>query len=333
MTSNLFLVASPFQLMCAIEARETFCSEENNHLLIIDRSPPGARQFNQISTLLSQETGWNLIDRLQETNRSAPRSVSRILQAIKLAKFHKIKHEKVFLGSGKIKYFRFLGDIFGRSTTWLDDGAASIPIISQAIKKDLWKGTQINGMPHMFSVFATEDHQLKTSGAIQNNPLAQLRSMTFIPDNTDFEHVTVLGQKLSEGGDMEREAELVALANIRSSLRDYNACYVPHRSENPSKLTKIENLGYRLRLLDYPFEQALLAARTPPKIVISWFSTALFTTAQLRPEIQLLAVRGPLNTTNTQRFQIINEVYEALENAGINVTTPENIDTALDHSR
>jgi hypothetical protein len=66
-------------------------------------------------------------------------------------------------------------------------------------------------------------------------------------------------------------------------------------------------------------EASLLAEENIPQLIVSWYSTALFTLNLLFPELKILALQLPLDSIDKQRAEGVRAVYDALLNADVTI--------------
>lgn len=313
---NLFIILNPFQLMCAQEARDKFCRGEDNYLVIIDRNGPASREYRQKNLVL--DAAWTLVSRHSEPKKkSVLRIPVRLWNTFQIWKNMRGAKGKVFLRDPYLNWFRMLGRIFGDEVTWLDDGAASIFILPQFMAAGYLDAPN-ETTPKYFSVFSNPKIEAQSCGAVLRNEFSSLRTsrnpnQVVVPKKAFF-----IGQWLSERGGVKQDEELTVLTMAVGELSDWEIVYVPHRHESAEKLARIQEF-MPVQAFEKSMEETLLSGEELPQLLISWYSTALFTLGQLLPECERLSIQVPLTAASDKQSSEWSLVYQALRDDDVEV--------------
>ena len=319
MPGNLFIIMTPFQLLCAIEARHIFKTDKKALLVIVDRWDKDHPSYQHLNALLDDE--WKDILRLRETRRRGIiRTAARFYLTLRfflwLGMQGSLRNHAVFIGESRISWLRILGRLFAQKTVWLDDGAASVFLINDLIKNNSYK-TVKRELPGFFTIFGTPEIQTKTKGFIVQNHMTVLKEKILIGKKIARHKAVFAGQWLSEGSSIPLEGEIQNLKNVRSILENWHIDYAPHRLESPEKLSMISEIGFNVTRFQKPMEIALLENPEQPELFLSWYSTSLFTIKKLFPEICVVGLKIVLPGAKPDECRRIKEVYEELESQAI----------------
>jgi hypothetical protein len=324
MANALFIIISPFQLMCASEARKEFCNTDKCHLVVIDRELVGHPSYEHLTAMI--DTQWASVVRLQETKkRGLHRAFCRLWLTLKLF-IHLLSqralwHRAVFIGEPRVSWLRILAKIFGRATVWLDDGAASLFLIAD-MRRDKSYRIPVDGLPHMFTVFGSSEITAETARSIAHNRMNERNGRLNPAAKTAVGDAIIAGQWLSEGKLVSQDEEIEHLSSLKRALADWNVTYIPHRLESAEKLDRIRAIGLPVVRLENPMEIELMRREAVPELLISWYSTVLFGAHSLFPQMAICGLRIPLSHPSEIGRQNIELVYNAMTEAGVRVVDP-----------
>ena len=316
---NLFVVISPLQLICAQEAREKFCAGEDNHLVIVNRNAIGSRDYKQKVNEL--DSYWTKITEVSEPkSKGIKRFFVRIKNTLIIIVQHGLFRGKVFLGDAYLNWFRYLGKLFGQEVTWLDDGASSINIITQFAARGLLNSPN-ERTPKFFTIFANEQQVIKSNNAVVINKLEFFQRQRANGQYLEEKSMIFIGQWLSERGGVDQSKEVALLQSISKKYDGWKIQYVSHRHESAVKLTKIREF---MNVVEFEksIEATLLASSAVPEVIMSWYSSALFTLKPLLPQTDFSAIRVPLDDASERQSGEWLSVYGALESLDIKVIDP-----------
>ena len=311
---NLFFVLSPFQLMCAQEARERFCSGETNHLVFIDRNGPGTTEYTQKQNELDDK--WDNVSQYREPRRRGfPRFLYRLRNTALILSRQGMRKGKVFLGDPYLNWFRYMGKIYGDEVIWLDDGAASINVIKKFLGLGLLRQSNAT-TPKFFTVFSSPELEQRTAGAVMQNDLQVWQRRRQSGQRIKPKSAIFIGQWLSERGGESQEDELTAFREGCKRYEGWDLTYISHRHESQEKLDEIRKV-MPVKSYTRSIETELLQQEDIPELILSWYSTAMFTLGHLFPEIKREVLFVPLREANErQKAEWIN-VYEAMVAQGV----------------
>lgn len=337
MAHRVFLVESPFQALCATEARLKISSDEAATIVTIRRHPDRSRNEQQIGLILDRY-GWQDRLHLDIANGTPLSKFLRIMGLLRsLQDAAGSAAVKVFIGEYRYDLMHFIGNALSAEESWLlDDGAAMLQIrscldkgwsalrpwsfrpfglflLGVAVPRG-WAPPAYQGR-FIFTIFDS----LLIGERVVPNRLEGLRK-TRRP-TIRLDEAWIIGQKLSESGICAVDAEVSAIKQIATgmSARSERILYMAHRDDSTDKLRRIADLGLlRVRKNEAPVELQI-DQESLPGTVGGFYSTALFTLHQLVPEMELTAFRLPRKQISAAYVEYIGTCYQALQHFGIRV--------------
>lgn len=331
MANVLFIVISPFQLICAVEARNVYGSADKCHLVVLDRERAGHPSSEHLTRTI--DARWDSVIRLRETkSRGLRRGFCRLWLTTKLLVHlfsqRALNNRAVFIGEPRISWLRTLGKMFGRVTVWLDDGAASLFAIADMRRTGVYR-LPVDGFPHMFTIFGSSSLEVETAGGIAHNRMNEKDVAATSQIGVSYGEAVIAGQWLSEAKLVSQNDELKYLSAVTSALSDWDVTYVPHRHECQEKLDRIAEMGLTVLRFDKPMEIEYAQREAVPELLISWYSTVLFNAQTLFPQMKVCSLRVPEASHMSKDWPQINIVYDAMSDAGITLVEPESFDQFL----
>ena len=307
--ANTFIVNSPFQLLCAVEARSVLCTGQLNHLIILRMERIGSLGHRQFLNII--DSNWHSVTFIDFENK---RGIARHLQKLRLfAQLAKPrKPARIFIGNGRLAWLRTISQFVTHNIVELDDGAASIRILSDARQKAVKISSSKLTHFSLFSDEADEPWAKKNTLSV----LAQFRSLLPRSDGTE---VYAVGQKLSEESFLSLDSELIAWRAFSDRFPGRVIVYIPHRGDSSQKIARIKDLGFCVRDISLPLEQHLATVSEAPAAIGSFFSTTLFTTKHIDPSIQRVSLRPHMEFPSIERKREIEIVYDRIKQDGIEV--------------
>ena len=131
--------------------------------------------------------------------------------------------------------------------------------------------------------------------------------------------VFFFGSKFSEGGHVSLADELNILSFVLDFYHEGTVYYIPHRDESEEKLQLISHMGYVVKNLGKPAEVYFDEAQIMPGVVVSCYSTVLYTCYSKFENVALQSI-------NIEKFILkpdtrINaeKIYSYYERIGIEV--------------
>ena len=299
MNLNLFFVESPFQALCANEAKWFY--KLNNNLVIV-RLSSEARNNSQIKEIVSQ-SDWKFIVYLKYKKFLPYQKLSIFCQML-YVKCQFRKFDNVFISYlNQSLQTNFLSYIKFNELFLIDDGTMTISYYNQ-----IKKGTNVffeslishNKSPKL-TLFTLFDLPMRSELNVQKNDFNYLKSLFKDKRNIKKKIVWFIGGNWVEFGSIDSESYY---EKIKSEVQKINGnCsvhYLAHRreeDENLVNLKTIENLTVVNNI--EPLELKLLKSKDLPQFLITFTSTSIFTLRLLFPEIKIILLDH--NVMNLER--------------------------------
>jgi hypothetical protein len=302
--ANVFLVQSPFQLLCALEAKHHFAAAEN--ILVIKYGDPEERPAAQLRELarLDRWTQTLEVTRLSVDNLLFPsRQLARVERQFAI--------DKLFIGDIGSEHFRSAAmTARPRAVFLLDDGSGTIEaqshflargdaILSRTnvpysyssgsaprrhLKRLIRAASRLRApAPTMINLFTSFDLGACPNQAVVRNRFDWLRQRS-TPQVTERDVAYLFGSMNDEYPELLPE-EARAIRTVRDHYVALGASlvYVPHRSEPDAKCAAIQReLGIPFRRFGMPAEVELAMAATCPEHIAAFVSTVLNTLPLIR---------------------------------------------------
>jgi hypothetical protein len=289
---NLFLVESPLQLLNAIEAKNYFDLDDRESILIVFIGK-SELNFEQINYLIDKNS-WKEINFIRHNKKVDV--IKKVFSLNRIAKRYLVS--SVFFGDYRSWYMRHFINITKPENVYLlDDGAATVNIYNQLsigfkfeekrlflklIKKYLLRIREED--IQFFDYFTIYDLKTTSTSKIFRNNYQVLKSLNKLKEKSN--EVFLLGQPISEKNVMEEDKYIDYLIKIQKYYNNYRLIYICHRSETKEKVLRIENeLGISCRTFDTSIEYALSLQESLPKVLISFYSSALINCKEIFGDI------------------------------------------------
>jgi len=349
--NSVFLIKTPLQLLNAIEAKHHFKLNTKDCVLII----MGDRKSQPQILMLAKNVGeWGKVIVLNETplffdnpfeiKHSLMRSIWRSKFFSKsffyVRRLNRIKKflgelEYIFVGFARYVYMRHFVNVSPHKHVFLlDDGNATIRLAKErregvAFNPDIsWKKRLKNYLKKILQ--GVNDIEQEKLGfftiynvvAGERDPIVEnkfdyVRSRLDSLDTTD--DVFFLGSPLSETGIIGQRRYFDYLIKIKKYYCDNKIIYVAHRRESKEKLKKIENeLALDVVQYNYPIEYQLAMIGPRPKVLASFFSSAL-DSCSLIFEDKLKIVSFKIDLEGSSRRDEIESIYNSYNSSNSNV--------------
>ena len=328
---NLFIVASPLQLINAIEARYHFKTSDNI-LVLMYNSLLNNTDFNQKKSLLVEEDWDEVI--YYDLGKIAKKK--RFFEQVKLIKqFQRYKYSYLFSGDFGTIQQALMANLNIENIYLLDDGTASIVIYEKLKDKQFFKKIpffkklklyryllmnlkfKIQENINFFTIYNLEP--LAHMHVVQHNFAYLKQNQLKRCEKNDV--IYILGQNISENAIINKEIYLKYLEKIKDKFKG-KIIYKPHRSE---EITDAYNyLISEHFLIDNdisqgPIETSFINNHIYPSIIISFFSSALFSLDKIFDESSIYAIK-----INDEDFiekgdnvQVIKSLYNFFEGTGV----------------
>ncbi len=295
---NVFLVTSPFQYICANEAREYFNTEANLLVLVEQDTPRGQKNMDHIF----DQSKWDDIIRIPRTNRTF-----QVPKAINYIKNKNENIENLFLS----EYHGWRSNVFIKNVPaekiiYLDDGLATLIEYEEQIKPDIpYKRKRIfndlvlklqgitppNYMQRqknfeIFTIFELEE----TSVKIHRNRMSSLRSC--LNSAACYEPSAPIGfiGEANVGVYKEGVQPVGYLSTIRNVLAESGRpmIYFPHRMEQDDIFKAVSRIpGVTIHNSESPIEREIGEKNIKLSHLYGYSSTALYTLSIIYCEIPI----------------------------------------------
>ncbi len=290
---NLFIIGSPLQLVNASEAKHQLnIEEDDSHLLIINFF--GERNLQQLKHTL-EIYKW---DNVEFFNYKPKNKISQLLKIRGIvrtvsAKFKNYLISQIFIGEYNAFEIRAIANqINAKTIILLDDGNGSIAIATQQLAKHKQKYSfSIRFL--VYSLFGLNVREYKSIGfftyyaylfkgnnhktlVIENElRLTKMLNQAKVQGND----IIFLGNKFVEKKYLSyrqyKDKLEFALHYLEKNISK-NIVYLPHRGEALEKLGSLQkDLGLTIDHIDLPVELYLLKRKVKPKLVGTFFSSAV----------------------------------------------------------
>lgn len=298
---NLFLVTSPFQCICANEARDTYKTKNNILILVRQQNEAGRKHQEQVL----ERSAWDHIIEVDRKNRTFV--IPKILRQLKsLTHGEKLDHF-FFSEYTSWRTRMFLANVVAEKLILIDDGMLNLYEYYKYIKpkadfsrkrflQDLLitlQGCKNIGIQpfskklEMFSIFDID----KPVCPLRLNNLDNLRNR--INSSQCYDPNGPIGF-IGEGaiGDKNQPSIQSYVERIKSQLADNDRTmiYFPHRTEVQelsNLIKKIPNIIYHKG--DLPLELEIAHSSLKLSSIVGVTSTALYTLSLLYKEIPIKA--------------------------------------------
>lgn len=322
---NLFLVTSPFQYICANEARVALKTKSNILVLVNQVSEPGITQQSKIVDLST----WDHVITIDRQSRTI-----RIPQTIKKVKSI-IAHERIEnFFHGEYKSWRtklMLRNLPIDNEIYFDDGTLTINEYEESIRtkeayyrprflqdlvvrllgcKPIGKINQSKNL-ELFTIFDIPYPEHK----ITKNTLSTLKdkynSESLYDPNAP---IGFIGQGAI--GHKRRKTIDAYINELNYFIRKHNKpiVYFPHRTESDelkSLILQMENVNYHVS--DFPLEVEILEKRIKLSGLVGILSTAQYTALMLYPGMPIYNLHNE-NDTSFKMTDVVTKREERIFN-------------------
>jgi hypothetical protein len=122
--------------------------------------------------------------------------------------------------------------------------------------------------------FSVYDLNVRAGDFLAKNDYRHLKSLARATSSNG--EIYFLGQCLAEDGYMDAELYLDYLRKVKAYFAGTDIKYVPHPRESDAMVERVNGLlGFSIRKFDVPVEYALLTGHALPKVLASFFCSAL----------------------------------------------------------
>jgi len=326
---NLFLVTSPFQYICALEAKAYFKTKNNILFLVNQPQEPGLSQQNK----LIDKNEWDHIVTTERSNRSinVPRAIRKIK---KLAADKPLQHFFYAEYTGWrtkliLKNLRIEKEIY------FDDGTLTLVDYEQYVKPkipfhrprliqdrivSLFGCRPIGYLEQsdrleVFTIFELTDPVHK----VHKNQLTELKKKYNFPClYNENAPVGFIGQ--GAVGDKYQRSVQEYVSDLTGFIHSQNrpVIYFPHRTESETvrkAVSQIPRLEYHFS--EYPLEIELVDKQIKLSALIGLRSTVHFTASLLYKDIKLYCISTTNESMASRRKERIKILQDALGRLGV----------------
>jgi hypothetical protein len=302
---NVYMIETPHQLLNAIEAKESLALRDNHLvILLLDEYPVDAYKplvdFGDWDGIIyvscRRDTSNRLSAHLRSHRWERVRGYFETWELLGLrrrldAVAHRLgESDNVFLGNYWREHMRHFGHTLKhRRLCLLDDGTATLYVNMLRNKEftgkseygvDRLKTDLVNKIIGLRSdqarkvtYFTTYDLEtIKEDDVIKNTyEFFRSRAKKIQPSSDIF----FLGMTLYDEGFTD-ELYIEHLQHVRDYFGEENFVYIPHKCEPQARVDRlVQTLGLRVKRFDVPIEYQLSIRGTMPKVLASFFSSAL----------------------------------------------------------
>ncbi|MBB1149738.1 hypothetical protein H4K35_06265 [Myroides sp. NP-2] len=335
MLLNVFLVASPFQLLNSLEAMYKFCKNEHNILVLFENN--NDKQNLLLKNVLAEfECDYELIVIKKEN------PIKMFFnKVILLNKLQKININRLFVGHLE-EFFNklYICNLNYKILFSIDDGAATINLFDKYNGSSVL--TVINSMKdrvkcivgnlignlktmknvdiHWFSIFdLVGSNVTKNELAYVKGNFSKLNRTSILVDNKSRNVIFIGSNVVNAQVIVDSTSYLMLLENyfikLRASEPELNIYYVPHRFED---LNILDPLAQKLNIVtinhDTIVELFLLKNTIKPYKIASFYSTALYSLKAIFNNIEIEFIRIPDNLINESFKDRVKKVQDDYEN-------------------
>jgi len=299
---NVFIVTSPFQYICANEARVAYQTSESVLVLIEQDNPTGQRQM---ASLLN-ESDWQQVIRFPRNKRTTitPKIIKQImslsqgqLDTLFYSEYFAWRSKllirnlpfkrHVFFDDGTMTFFDYYDHIESKAEyyrpRWLQDFQLRLKGIKPIGHLGYFENTEI------FSIFHFEN----CVTTLRENSLTVLREqINQYAGNTKPQNVFIGQGSVDESGRISVNEYLDLIRTAIMPNQSEPLLYIPHRTEAPHVTEQVKALkGIEYHSPNFPIEIELMKSNVIPQTIIGLSSTALYTLSKIYPhaDIQLIA--------------------------------------------
>lgn len=294
---DVFVITSPLQYICALEAKHHYKSAQNILVYIEQKTDIGKRQMDAIF----DATEWGHVLRAGRDNRSfvAPKLIKQIKKISQgnLQRFFYSEYtawrsklfirnldfkQHIFFDDGTMTFFDYYDHIEPKTEfhrpRLLNDFLVRLQGCKPIGRLAFFENTEI------FSIFGFPDCSI----SYQENALILLKNRIHQNNGNSKSLNLFIGQAcIGEKGHLSSEQYLDLIKQTAGSLTE-PLLYIPHRTETKpisEEIKKIKNI--RFHQSSFPIEIELFMKKINPIQIFGLSSTALYTLSKLYPSAKI----------------------------------------------
>jgi len=327
---NLYIVSSPFQTLCATEAKFHF-QTKNNILLIVNYSKDSHDNIHQIQNIV-QLSSWDEIIIIGESSKE-----SKYKEYMKnIFTLKKYKYEFIFVGHFGQFQSILLANLVYKNLYVIDDGVITLelhkkelnPFVKKKREKFLKRvkflrykifALRLNFDKKKINYFTMFALQAYYGEKIVHNNFIFMKQL-LQDKQRDKSFIYFLGQPLFPSL-IKEDDYIEALANVKRFFQEKHikVIYIPHRRESHlESIASLEDDFFTIEKFSDIIEAELLKKDVLPMGIYSFLSTALFSLSSIYDTLEIAAFELEIEKFLTKKEAIVN-VYKTLEDNNISI--------------
>lgn len=276
--NDIYFVESPLQLLSAVSARKKF----NTASILIINLGFVERGINNKQIIDLVDDYWEKVYIINKKTNKTDSLMSFLTDIVFLSFKYRGKVNRYFFGEYRNPDMAIFGEIVKpHDKILLDDGSFTITAQKKYIQYGMQpfsksiKGKFFNLIskgyraPNLYSFFDLDRFlvtgQVNYFEALARKNICLKKGLVYF-----------FGSKFTESGSMRAVDEMTVLSKVINFYAEFHLCYIPHRDESEGKIEAIEKLGYEIKELAGPAETYFDKIEAMPQIVISYYSTVLY---------------------------------------------------------
>jgi len=318
---NIFIVASPLQLLNSIEACSHFKTRNNVLILIKTQDKNNILQMENLLGIFH----WDKIISIELPQTNLQRLLFSTTVKNKLQDLIQDHIEKVFVGEFRSDHITHIVNYLNAKKTYLVDDGTAVLFYDIYIKRTF--KTTVRAFFYKlfyyklniidFTFFTIFD--LKEKQIVKNN----YKYIKNIFQEKKYENsVFFIGQPLVELGMINENNYKLQIKKILQSYENKKFIYILHRRQNEKFIKKLSlELGFEYKRLEQLIELEMVLTSTIPSDFATFYSTAIVTLPKLIDNCKFKAFKININNLNQNSPHIkpLIKYYEEFSNSGIEV--------------
>ncbi|MEP3351531.1 MAG: hypothetical protein ABJN96_16465 [Marinomonas sp.] len=320
---NFFNVQSPLQMLSAISAAEAFNTRKK--VLLINLSKGNRKENDTQIVNLIDYNFWDEVI-IHRKGFGPTRKILRNIRLVILKLKYQRKIDTYFFGEFRDFNMAVLGETLKPlRKVLLDDGAFTITAQNKYIRNNIfpfshilenkksrkYKSIFINySFPNLYSFFKLK--MVSDQVNYFNHSDLSRKSVELLAGEIYF-----FGSKFYERNNMDLDDELSVISRALEKYKGYKVFYIPHRDESDLKLKRISELVFQVKNLGKPAEIFFEETKFMPEIIISYFSTVLYTCYIKFSNVSIVSLDVENDLKNEYWRDSAKSIYEYYRELGI----------------
>lgn len=293
---NVFLVNSPFQYICANEARLVYKSVEN--VLVLFNREHKIQQL-QMSKLVEKNV-WDRVIEVNEKNRTfvIPKLISNLKKTSRETPINCLFYAEYKSWTAKL----IINNLEFKKEVFFDDGSATIDEYELLIRDDRAYSRKkifndillrIQGCKPPINVKQSKNFEIFTFIELQNIKHKVVKNnLTTLSKSTDLYNsnspIGFIGQGAVGGKNQKSVVEYIEEIKTIKEKFDKPMIYFPHRSEICEVMEEVKKIpGLVYHHSEYPLEIELSKKEISLSTLVGMLSTAMYTSNILYPNMPI----------------------------------------------